>query len=103
MGYAIQYQCSLGQKTSLYRDKLFWECWKNKCVREDFEMRVKNVFIEEGDILINCCTIGNNRISNHDLINIALENMSLEFYEGKHPSSWGRNVRYRNIKKHIVQ
>ncbi len=51
---SVQYQCSLGEKTSLYRDRNFVGNWL-KGGREDFLERVRSY---EGDIYINSCTKG---------------------------------------------
>jgi len=51
---SVQYQCSLGEKTSLYRDKSFVGNWLRDG-RRDFLRRVGSY---GGDIYINSCTKG---------------------------------------------
>lgn len=53
---AIQYQCSLGVSTDLYRDKVFRATW-NSGARESLGDRVKQLY-RHGDIIMNCCTKG---------------------------------------------
>ena len=53
---AIQYQCSLGVSTDLYRDRIFRAAW-NHGGRESLGARVEQLF-RHGDILVNCCTKG---------------------------------------------
>lgn len=52
---AVQYQCSLGQDTELFRDKVFSKMWKNPDVRKSFGKRLKE---SKPCIIINCCTKG---------------------------------------------
>jgi len=87
---AIQYQCSLGEPTDKYRDWIFWESWKHKEVRADFCNRMRDAVgcNKHECVVINCCTTGRNVRSNHDLVNIVLEDMGICFYESTHPSSW---------------
>jgi hypothetical protein len=51
---AVQYQCSLGVKTTLYRDKVFLKCW-DAFGRKDFESRLRSLHRED-DVVMNCCT-----------------------------------------------
>lgn len=97
----IQYQCSLGEKTSKYRDKTLWKCWKHKAVRLDFCERVRcAIGTHTGkSIIINCCTTGKLHRSNHDLVNIALDDMEISFYESTHPYGWFAEEN-RWIRKH---
>ena len=56
---AIQYQCSLGEETKLYRDAMFLYYWEQSEVREDFKKRLnfaRSKYAES--IVINCCTNG---------------------------------------------
>lgn len=52
---AIQYQCSLGEDTIIYRDKLWCNLWFNYNKKDDFIKRLKHY---NPDIIINACTIG---------------------------------------------
>ena len=56
---AIQYQCSLGEDTKLYRDAMFLYYWEQPDFRKDFLKRLdsaRNIYSES--ILVNCCTKG---------------------------------------------
>ena len=54
---AIQHQCSLGANTVVYRDRLFRAVWSNGG-EADFRNRIVGIF-RPGDVLLNCCTKGN--------------------------------------------
>lgn len=53
---AVQYQCSLGVNTSLYRDHIWLNMWFNEQLKKNFSKRLLSY---SPDIIINCCTIGN--------------------------------------------
>lgn len=53
---AIQYQCSFGEDTKLYRDDIFSEMWENVNTRKDFIDRLES---HNPEVIINCCTKGN--------------------------------------------
>lgn len=55
---AIQFQCSLEKKTTLYRDAMFHLCWQQSKTVDDFETRLANT-VTDNSIIINCCTKGN--------------------------------------------
>lgn len=54
---AIQHQCSLGTKTIVYRDRIFRAVWANGGESE-FRNRIVSLY-RPGDVLVNCCTKGN--------------------------------------------
>jgi hypothetical protein len=54
---AIQHQCSLGTNTKVYRDRIFRAVWTNGG-ESDFRNRIASWF-RSGDVLVNCCTKGN--------------------------------------------
>lgn len=54
---AIQHQCSLGARTNVYRDRIFRSVWVNGG-ELDFRNRIISLF-QPGDVLVNCCTKGN--------------------------------------------
>jgi hypothetical protein len=54
---AVQYQCSLGQKTERYRDKVFLAVWKEGG-REDFAQRMRQTY-RPSDTVVCACTKGN--------------------------------------------
>jgi hypothetical protein len=53
---AVQYQCSLGNTPSDYRDAVFLDAWANGG-RADFEERIRLLY-RDGDCVVNCCTLG---------------------------------------------
>ncbi|MCR1848270.1 hypothetical protein NSA42_03170 [Paeniclostridium sordellii] len=55
---SIQYQCSLGVKTDLFRDYVWLESWKKKDIRESFVERINKI---NPDVIINCCTEGGHK------------------------------------------
>ncbi len=61
---AIQYQCSLGEDTSKYRDKIFSEMWGLEKVKKDFIKRLKK---SNPSVIINCCTRGNFKDNKEEL------------------------------------
>lgn len=65
---AIQYQCSLGEDTKLYRDAMFLYYWEQLDFRKDFVerlIRARTTYSES--IIVNCCTKGEhiNLLTNH--------------------------------------
>lgn len=50
---AIQFQCSLGEKPTVYRNKVFNKLWKDSKVKDSFVERLKDA---KPDVVINCCT-----------------------------------------------
>lgn len=88
---AVQYQCSLGMDTALYRDKIFRAFWANSG-EEDFSIRLSVTF-KPGDILMNSCTKGNDcnvhtplRYLVEGAIRAALPRV--DSIKRTHPSSW---------------
>ncbi|MBE6783601.1 MAG: tetratricopeptide repeat protein [Ruminococcaceae bacterium] len=55
---AIQFQCSLEKKTTLYRDAMFHLCWQRGKTVDNFTTRLTNT-VTDNSIIINCCTKGN--------------------------------------------
>lgn len=53
---AVQYQCSLGQGTDQFRDKVFQAVW-DEGGREDFARRMRKIY-RTGDRLVCACTKG---------------------------------------------
>jgi len=53
---AVQYQCSLGQGTDQFRDKVFLTAW-DEGGREDFARRMRKIY-RTGDRLVCACTKG---------------------------------------------
>jgi|GEM_PF-3399197 len=79
---SVQYQCSLGEKTSIHRDRSFVGNWL-RGGREDFLKRVESY---NGDIYINSCTKGSiNRnflIRNYNLIEKPKGSFKIKEIEG---------------------
>lgn len=87
---AIQYQCSLGDITS-YRDKIF-RAARNSCGQKDFTHRLLATY-RAGDILMNCCTKGNDSNTHGPLRNLVEATMrsalpKVQSIKRTHPSSW---------------
>jgi len=97
---AIQYQCSLGTDTSLYRDLIFRAVWAGGG-REQFCSRLQSV-VRSGDILMNCCTKGNDFESNvplRSLVEASIRDTlpSIASIRRMHPASW-RNESFRGVE-----
>ena len=52
---SIQYQCSLGIPTNIFRDYVWLNLWKSDDIRNDFTARIEDI---QPDVIINCCTCG---------------------------------------------
>ncbi|MCP8690414.1 hypothetical protein [Marinobacterium sedimentorum] len=85
---AVQYQCSLGHPTKYFRDRIFAEVWKHGG-KNDFQERIESMY-SEGDLIINACTTGSEKIKNWELVKFALEEISLTYVKVEHPSNWAR-------------
>jgi len=97
---AIQHQCSLGTDTSLYRDLIFRAVWAGGG-REDFCSRLQSV-VRPGDILMNCCTKGNDFETNDPLRSLVEASIrdtlpSVTSIRRMHPASW-RNESFRGVE-----
>jgi hypothetical protein len=88
---AIQHQCSLGSKTTVYRDRIFRAVWSNGG-KENFQKRIVSIF-QQGDLIVNCCTKGNDCELYgplRNLVEMALKVSipNTETLRRTHPSSW---------------
>lgn len=88
---AIQHQCSLGVSTDLYRDRIFRTTW-NAGGRESFVSRIKHLY-RPGDIVVNCCTKGNDYKTDTALRNLVEHELrkalpSVETIKRMHPAAW---------------
>lgn len=88
---AIQHQCSLGISTSEHRDKVFRSVWAQGG-QENFEARLRSV-LRPRDVVMNCCTKGNDAELNTPLRSLVEASMRLHFPEVQtirrmHPASW---------------
>ena len=84
---AIQYQCSLGEIPSKYRDKVFADCWyffgKN-----NFKKRLISLY-KNGDVIINACTAGKKTPKIRNLVQEAInQSVGSTTIEVEHPSNW---------------
>jgi hypothetical protein len=88
---AIQHQCSLGISTSEHRDKIFRAVWAQGG-QENFVSRLRSV-LRPGDVVMNCCTKGNDFELNTPLRSLVEASMRHHFPEIQtirrmHPASW---------------
>jgi hypothetical protein len=96
---AIQHQCSLGMSTSEHRDKIFRAVWAQGG-QENFVSRLRSV-LRPGDVVMNCCTKGNDFELNTPLRSLVEASMRLHFPEIQtirrmHPASW-RTKSWRGV------
>lgn len=85
---AVQYQCSLGVNTKIFRDTVFSACW-SEFGKVDFNSRLTSIY-RFGDILINACTKGQHSPYLRELVKEELEDIikrktDIQIY---HPSGW---------------
>lgn len=93
---SIQYQCTLGKKPKLYRDNVFRAVWASGG-QENFKKRLQITY-RAGDILMNCCTKGNDfRVHSplRHLVETIIREMltNVKSIRRMHPSSWWRPIR----------
>lgn len=93
---AVQYQCSLGSNTVVYRDRIFRAAW-SQGARENFQARFKAVF-KPRDMVMNCCTKGNDfeiHTPLRSLVELALRQAMphIKTIRRMHPSSWWDQAR----------
>lgn len=105
---AIQYQCSLGSTTTVYRDRIFRAVWSHGG-QEDFLRRFQTTVLPR-DIVMNCCTKGNDfeiYPPLRNLVEAAIRSIRPEFQAIRrmHPASWrdpswrGKEWRYQEIAR----
>lgn len=99
----IQYQCSLGRDDKELKNDIFCNLLKMSLYKSCFGKRLECVYNPQKDILINCCTKGNNRELVWGIIRLALrgikrENMKFPLLQMNHPSSWYANCRNRSVQ-----
>lgn len=124
---AIQYQCSLGVDTKIYRDRVWLDLWLFKGFNKKAITRLQSY---KPDIIINFCTEGSH-LKDHlrpnrtktvinkkyvdsinkghsiaktttlrELVSNELRNnFNILILEGNHPSSWEQNPNNRTLKK----
>ncbi len=96
---AIQHQCSLGTSTTVYRDKIFRAVWAQGG-QEDFVARLQSV-VKSGDIVMNCCTKGNDFELNTPLRSLVEASIrahlpDVQAIRRMHPASW-RTKSWRGV------
>lgn len=93
---AIQYQCSLGYHTSIFRTEIFNSMWKHHKKDEDFLDRLKDFY---PNIIINLCTKTDNLqdIVQEKINEFVNNNKTISLYKGTHPSSWNLDPQNRYI------
>lgn len=101
---AIQYQCSLGVDTSVFRSDVFRDFWKAGG-EEDFKTRLK-VLVRDGDYVINACTEGKEGKGEklRELVAAAIDEIvgvekgvDAQIFRVNHPSSWNKKESSREI------
>lgn len=125
---AIQYQCSLGEDTEIYRDRVWLDLWLFNNYNSNLTQRL---YKYSPDVIINFCTKGShikdhlrpNRtktVINAEYINSINKNHSITgtttlrelvaeeiesnfknciILKGNHPSTWNRGEKYRTLYK----
>lgn len=89
---AIQYQCSLGEEPSLYRDEVFLAAW-HTFGRSNFVARLKATY-RANDLVVCACTKGGNgdvRKTLRPLVYSAMVDAlprGAQILRRTHPSSW---------------
>lgn len=88
---AVQNQCSLGSNTFVYRDRVFRAVWASGG-EIDFCERIISLF-RVGDVLVNCCTKGNDfeiKDPLRNLVEVALCKSipTVKSLRRTHPASW---------------
>ena len=84
---AIQFQCSLGEKTELYRTNVFKNMWKEEAVKKDFFSRID---IPDVKIILNSCTNGNKNSTIRKIVQNEIDKIKSNCIKlhSLHPSSW---------------
>ena len=89
---AIQYQCSLGEKPSRYRDEVFVAAWQ-EFGRSDFVARLKATY-QANDLVVCACTKGGSREGSGSLRQLVYAAIvdalpkEAQVLRRTHPSSW---------------
>ena len=99
----IQYQCSLGGNDKKLKDEFFCNLLRIPKYESCFRNRLELVYNPQNDLLINCCTKGDNRKLVWDKIllvwrGIRGENAKFPLLQMNHPSSWSANCRNRCVQ-----
>lgn len=88
---AVQYQCSLKEKTTRHRDAVFEKCWDD-FGRDDFIQRLRTIY-RPGDTLVCSCTKGYFKDPTRHLRQRVWEaiqsmNLTVKTLPRSHPCSW---------------
>lgn len=99
---SLQYQCSLGQKTEVYRDEIWNALWEKKIFVDDFVKRLNKL---NPNILINLCTDSSKNGRREKVQKIILSRYAVKkdivSFTGSHPSSWNKNKNRYIVKTGI--
>lgn len=93
---AIQYQCSLGEKTHRYRDKVFAAVWR-EFGKTDFTSRLAAIHMKD-DVVVCACTKGKGKDGNAPLRRLVYDAIieclppQAHVLRRTHPSSWFSSV-----------
>jgi len=107
---AIQYQCSLGSNTAVYRDRIFRAAWRQGG-KENFLDRFQTIVMPD-DIVMNCCTKGNDfeiNIPLRSLVEFSIRQTmpQIQTIRRMHPASWRdpawRSKEWRYHEPKLVQ
>ena len=89
----INYQCSLGYSTNLYRDLIFNFLWEKNKIKSSLRRRLAKI---SPNIIINAVTCKQKNKVSEFLLLVS----SAELYEADtHPSVWGPNTKIQKIEK----
>jgi hypothetical protein len=96
---AIQHQCSLGTSTSEHRDKIFRAVWAQGG-EDNFVSRLRSL-LKPNDVVMNCCTKGNDFELNTPLRSLVEASIRTHFpnvqtIRRMHPASW-RTKSWRGV------
>ncbi|WP_195986354.1 hypothetical protein [Clostridium sp. D53t1_180928_C8] len=72
---AIQYQCSLGTDTEVFRDRVWLKLWLSRNLKSEF---IKRLQIYEPDIIVNLCTKGSHEKDSLSLGQKSINNIYLK-------------------------
>lgn len=95
----IQYQCSLGVDTKIFRDDIFDGLLEDVDIVGDFVNRLKSY---NPNVIFNGCTEGKNKIRRKKISKIIRDNFdNVILFEMNHPSCWERKKdgSFRNVNE----
>ena len=93
----IQYQCSLGVATKIYRDDIWDRLWKENDIVKNFVNRLKSY---NPKVIFNGCTEDSNKARRTSVSQTIRNNFdNIELFEMNHPCYWERRKKeiYENM------